>query len=161
MAKKVGTVKIKKRKKKHIFLKLFGVLMGVGASIVGASALLYRKNMKKMEACEGEYNMMYSIVLGKQDVEVGEKIQNVFLSSTLGTMNLDMTKHPIVNDIKVEVFCLAGNVDIKLPQGVKVVYDGKDLLGDIECKMPECSSEEAFTVHISRNTLMSKMKISI
>ncbi len=154
MKKENGNVK----KKKHFLRKLLGITAAFFAAVIGMFALACRKNMKKMKACEGEHNMMHSILAGNKSLVAGEKINNIFLCNVMGNLILDMTKNPIENDINVSVISIAGNVEIKVPRGVKLDLSGKDCMGNLACNASG-AEDGSFAININREAYCSNLVI--
>ncbi len=127
------------------------------ANIAGMT-LINKENSKKVARHNDENNLMYSVCMGKKDVEISDSINNSYLVCLTGSMTIHMPKKPMHKDVYIDLTSVFGNVTINLPVGVKTEYDGWGQMEMIQDVLPHYEEEEDMpTVHITRRAIASKI----
>lgn len=140
-------------------LTMLGILGGLVVAAVAGTAVLYRKNMKKMQQHQDENNMMYCVSMSKKNVEIKEDTNNAYFTCLAGKLNLNLSKLPGNKDVFIEVFNLFGSVNINVPYGVLVSYEGEDLGYPAQNVALESENEDAPVIHVKGRNILGKLKM--
>lgn len=151
----------KGKKKTSFWVKLLAILGGYTAANVGMMNLLCYKNGKKMAENNNQYNMMNSVFLGNQTVEVKEDTDNVYLTCLTGKVTVDMTKLSKDKPVLLDLFAFAGNITVLLPEGVKINLEGEGLFDYINYPAPTDEQEGLPVVTIKRMNFFSSLTVKV
>lgn len=149
----------RRSKETSALLIVLGIIGGFVAANLAGTAVSYHKNKKKMEQCKEEYNQMHSVTMGKNNVEVGEKTKNLFLTCLSGKSVVTFNRIPENKDVNVELFSVFGKVVVNVPFGVKVICDGEGQFEQLRNVAEELEADSTATIHIHRKSLFSNLTI--
>lgn len=138
------------------FFKLIGIF--VSANFIGV-LLRGRKNSKDMKKHENQHNLMYSVSLGKDSVEVKKDIQNAYFTCCSGRLDVDFLNAPINKDVYIDLFSVFGSITITLPDDVAVEFEGYGHCEKLRNTLPEYEDTDIPVIHIKRKCFFSELTV--
>lgn len=152
-------------KKKNVVLRLLGIGLGILGGFflanIAGSAYACRKNAEKMKQHENENNIMHSLLFGMETVGINKDTNNVFVNCQCGSMVIEMKELTLNKDVYINISAVCSKINVKLPEGVKVVHEGRGLFGMVNGATAS-GEEDIPTVHIVRNnTIATRVNVEI
>lgn len=147
------------KKAKIIIKTIAGTIAVIGAVTGGMAGYIYQRNKKKMSEHEEQNNLMYTVNCGGLTVKTKEDTDNVFLSSIFSVVKLDLTEHPVVHNVTIDILSICSGVRIIVPDGVKVTCDVSVKSGNISNEVKECDDDSCPVIRIIGNSICSGISI--
>ncbi|MCQ2525744.1 MAG: hypothetical protein MJ130_03180 [Lachnospiraceae bacterium] len=147
------------RKKGTPFIvKFLGLIGGFVLANIAGTAAVYVRNMKKMKENDCQYKAMHSVTMNKGVVSLSGDIQKAYLTCMTGIMDINFTEVPVNGDVYLDIVSFIGKVNVNLPIGVNVDFDGDGMCESLKNVVPEYY-EEGPTVHIIRHNFATKLSV--
>jgi len=149
-----------KRKKKgtSAIVSVLGFIGGFALVNIAGTAVAYIRNMAKMKENDCQFKAMHSITMNKGAVNLSEDIQKAYLTCMTGMMDVNINDVPVNNDVYIDIVSVLGIVNINLPVGVNVDFDGDGICESLKNVVPDYI-EDAPTVHIIRHDAGTKLVV--
>lgn len=149
--------------KKTSLVKLIGIrgiaiLSGFVAANIAGMKIRYNSVIRKMNQND-QNNLMNSQVMGKGSMDIGEDVQNVYITCLSGGMDARLNAVPKKGEIFVDLFSVAARVTLALPKGARIEYDGAGSFTSIKDIRESNDEENLYTVYLYRRSVMSKIVI--
>ena len=146
----------KPAKKKNFWIRgLLGAAVTFAAfrtALAFADSL--KKRVEKEEQANKENTYKTYIFMGRKEIDIEGKFSSAKIKSFLSGVSLNLQNAQINSDVSVEVKNVLGVVDIKVPKGMNVHCDKKEILGSVVTSVPEYEGEEVHTIYIKANTIL-------
>jgi hypothetical protein len=83
--------------------------------------------------------------------------------AVLGNVELDLTGVELGTYTEIEIRCFLGNVDVKVPPGIRLEVDGDATLGNFEVnrRLPSTDAPDAPVVHIKAGVILGNIDVSV
>lgn len=118
-----------------------------------ADSLKKRMEKEEQENKENAYKT-YNISMGGREINVEGKFSGASIKSFFSGVSLNLQNAQIDSDVFLNVRNVFGGVDIKVPKGMNVHCDEKEILGGVVISVPEYEGEEVHTIYIRANTIL-------
>ena len=115
-------------------------------------------NAKKLKKHENANNLMTTSVLGKRKTELAGHIQNAYISCLTGGLDITIAK-PVHESMYIEIFSAFSKVNVYLPVGVNVFFDGTGLFTMIKDDTNLYEDEEVPEIYIVSKGFASKLNL--
>lgn len=148
----------KKKKSGSGLLTFFAVVGGFVLANIAGTAAVYARNMKKMKENDCQYKAMHSFTMNKGVVNLSGDIQKAYLTCMTGIMDINFTEVPVNDDVYLDLISVLGKVNVNLPVGVNVDFDGDGVCEKIKNAIPDYI-DGAPTVHIIRHNVAARMVV--
>ena len=80
--------------------------------------------------------------------------------AVLGSVELDFTEAALARrEVTIEAYAVLGSVQLRIPEGVRVVLTGIAVAGSRECRLPVPAAPDALTVRVQAFTLMGSVEV--
>lgn len=162
MGKKNEIIQVLPAKKKSKGKKVVKVILAI-AAINGALKLysMYRENKDNEEGKnEGNEVKVYKVFMNGRQIKLdGEKVEGIFIKACMGGIDLDLRNAIITDDVFITCKNVMSGLDIRVPDGINVILDGKCILGGIDNSVPEAIEKEGPTIYIDYNNVMSGISV--
>jgi hypothetical protein len=88
---------------------------------------------------------------------VPERLRTVAI---LGSVELDLTDAALARRaVTIEAYAVLGSVELRIPEGVRVILTGFAIAGSRECTLPDPADPDALTVHVHALALMGSVEV--
>ena len=144
--------------------KLLGVIivLSVLNTAVKAYAEYRRKRAEQKEAATKDSSYKVFEVFGNgKNVEIKEAFAGADIRCTLGGVCIDLSHAELEQEVYIDLHTVLGGVEMKIPAGVNVSYEGSCLLGGIAKPAAEYEGEDVRTIHITGKTLLGGVAIQM
>lgn len=106
--------------------------------------------------------LVYSSLFSDKRINVdNERFDGADLSCTFGDMKLDIRNSFVIDDVVIEASCTLGEIEICLPEEVRVVMDGSCVLGEIKERRqnPSWADENTPVVTIKASCVLGSIAV--
>lgn len=80
--------------------------------------------------------------------------------AVLGSVELDLSEAALARrEVTIEAYAVLGAVELRVPEGVRVVLTGTAIAGSRECRLPTPPDPDALTVNVQAVALMGSVEV--
>ncbi len=146
---------------KNSFWRSLLITAGTFATLnVVGSALIARKNRLKMDEHPNDFNIMHTVTMGRNVVEVSENISHAYFSCLTGAMDINFVTRNNAKEVFVDLSAICSKINIYLPENAVLEWDGDDMFTTInDTREVDEEPENAFIVHLKRLALCTTINI--
>jgi len=127
--------------------------------VIGLGILFRRPTIKGFKMPAGQFPDITAIFSGQEIRPKGEKFEGATITAIMGGVDLDLREAVIEKDAAVRVTAIMGGVDIFVPNTVKVVVGGTQILGGCTNNARDSLIPDAPTVYIEANCIMGGLEV--
>ncbi len=142
-------------------VKVAAVLTAV--NVVVKAYAKHRKTVaeQKEAATQDSPYKVYDVFGDGKNVELEGRITGADMRCLFGGISMDISKADLEKDVYIDMDIWFGGVDIKIPTGVNVSYEGKCLAGGIAKMTSDYEGEDVRTVHITGKIVCGGLAIRV
>lgn len=148
--------------KKSVTGKLLGAVVVLAALNMAAKTYAkYRRKLadQKEAATKDSPYKVYEVFGNGKSIELEERLTGADIRCFVGGIRLDLSKAELERDVYIDVNIIFGGVDIKVPEGVNISYEGSCICGGIAKSVADYEGEDVSTVHITGKNLFGGLAI--
>ena len=148
-------------KKKRSIFKTVIVIMGIHLGIQAIIRMNMRKYKKKEKQSKNSPVKYYSVCLNGREIKEESPVKGLVLVASLSGMKYDLSETKIEEDMILEVKSYLSGIDIRVPNGVNVKFQGKSIASKIDNKVPSYLDEAAPTIYFVGKVVMSGVSVMV
>lgn len=134
---------------------VYGIFVAVGRYMSKKARELEQKNI-------GEVSKGYLAFMNGKNIKItNEPVEEIYLSSYMGGVELDLTKAYITKDLDIKIRSVMSGVHIKVPPMVRVILDGNNIMGGFANLVPGYETEELPTIFIMAENIMGGIAVQM
>lgn len=139
-----------------IELLLSLVVLGIGVKLIIGN---FCDKSKEESKISNQALVSYNGIFCSFDEKcLQENFKGARINSIFGSINLDLKDVKITKNVKINIFCLFGKVNIKVPNDINVEVSGNNIFSNIQNKVQK-HNNRASIISINSTCLFGNLKI--
>lgn len=115
-----------------------------------------KKNESKNENSEIK---VHDVFMNAKQIKVEDEFQGIVLKSVMSGVEIDLRNAIIKKDVYITCKNIMSGISIRVPAGVNVKLENKDILSGTDNAVPEYEGEEVPTIYIEAKSILSGLAI--
>lgn len=145
----------KKKSGLAALLKVAAVVVAIHGGMIALGKYMAKKSRELELANAGNKEKNYLAFMNGKDVKLGkERLEKISVRSFMGGVVLDLTEAEILKDMDIDIKCVMGGVNIKVPPMVRVILDGSNTMSGFANQVPDYEVEDIPTIYIYAESIM-------